>query len=140
MCCVLVYLCHSCWTPPVCISTVCEVIPLLLASPEIRLELPVVRSSGQSTTLKTSHLCQWLESVASFYTTVTSQALLCGRGELGSIVTYLCVYSGCNVNTTAGHKCAGKVGWDQLHQLLMRTAEKCGWREVILSNQIGPHL
>jgi hypothetical protein len=24
--------------------------------------------------------------------------------------------------------------------LLMRTAEKCGWREVILSNQIGPHL
>jgi integrator complex subunit 10 len=97
---------------------VCEVIPLLLASPEIRLELPVVRSSGQSTTLKTSHLCQWLESVASFYTTVTSQALLCGRG----------------------HKCAGKVGWDQLHQLLMRTAEKCGWREVILSNQIGPHL
>ena len=115
----------------------CEVIPLLLASPEIRLELPVVRSSGQSTTLKTSHLCQWLESVASFYTTVTSQALLGGRGERGSTVTCVCLFW---IHMTAGHKCAGKVGWDQLHQLLMRTAEKCGWREVILSNQIGPHL
>jgi hypothetical protein len=97
---------------------VCEVIPTLLSSPEIRLELPVTRSSGQSTALKTSHLCQWLECVASYYTTITSQALLCGRA----------------------HRCAGKVGWDQLHQLLMRTAEKCSWREVILSNQIGPHL
>lgn len=41
----------------------------------------MIRSSGQSTALKTSHLCQWLESVASYYTTITSQALLCGRGE-----------------------------------------------------------
>ena len=55
---------------------------MLLSSPEIRLELPVTRSSGQSTALKTSHLCQWLESVASYYTTITSQALLCGKGRL----------------------------------------------------------
>ena len=61
--------------------TVCEVIPMLLSSPEIRLELPLSRSSGSSTALKTSHLCQWLESVAAYYTTITSQALLCGKGE-----------------------------------------------------------
>ncbi|XP_064407227.1 integrator complex subunit 10-like isoform X2 [Halichondria panicea] len=38
------------------------------------------------------------------------------------------------------HPCAGRAGWDRLHHLFLMTADKCGWREVLLSKQIGPHL
>ena len=38
------------------------------------------------------------------------------------------------------HLYAGKPGWERLYELFMMTAEKCGWREVIMSKQIGPHL
>ena len=67
-----------------------DVIPLLVESHEIHIEHPLARSSGQTMILKTSHLCQWLESVASFYTTLTAQRLLLNRG---TCVYMQCLYS-----------------------------------------------
>ena len=61
--------------------SVVEVIPLLAESPEVTIERPIKRSNGQSVVLKTSHLCQWLESAACYYTTLTAQALLLGTGN-----------------------------------------------------------
>ena len=57
-----------------------DVVPLLAGSQEIAIERPITRSSGQSVVLKTSHLCQWLESAACFYTILTAQAFLLSKG------------------------------------------------------------
>ncbi|XP_064407226.1 integrator complex subunit 10-like isoform X1 [Halichondria panicea] len=95
-----------------------DVIPTLTESREIQIERPISRSDGQTVILKTSHLCQWLESVAAYFTTVTAQSQTASRD----------------------HPCAGRAGWDRLHHLFLMTADKCGWREVLLSKQIGPHL
>ena len=59
-----------------------DVVPMLAESAEITIERPITRSNGQSVVLKTSHLCQWLESAACYYTTLTAQALLLGKGKL----------------------------------------------------------
>ena len=48
-----------------------DVIPLLAESREVKIEQPLLRSKGQTVVLKTSHLCQWLESAASYYTITT---------------------------------------------------------------------
>ena len=54
---------------------VAELIPLLATSTQVILERPFLRSSGQSMVLKTSHICQWLEVAASYFTTLTVQDL-----------------------------------------------------------------
>lgn len=53
---------------------------MLAESKEITIERPITRSNGQPVVLKTSHLCQWLESAACYFTTLTAQALLQGKG------------------------------------------------------------
>ena len=61
--------------PCIC-CLVSDLIPLLAMSPGLILEQPFLRSNGQSLILKTSHVCQWLEVAASYYTSLTVQALL----------------------------------------------------------------
>ena len=63
-------------SPSLSLPLVNDVIPLLVESHEIHIEHLLSRSSGQTMILKTNHLCQWLESLASFYTTLTAQRLL----------------------------------------------------------------
>ena len=84
---------------PPSLRPVNDVIPLLVESHEIHIEHPMSRSSGQTMILKTSHLCQWLESVASFYTTLTAQRLLLNRGRLA--------YVGMNCMCTVGFSSLG---------------------------------
>ncbi len=60
--------------------TVRDVIPTLTESREIQIERPISRSDGQTVILKTSHLCQWLESVAAFFTTITAQSQTDSKG------------------------------------------------------------
>ena len=59
---------------------VTEVIPLLASSSSISLDQPILRTSGQTTVLKTSHVCQWLEVAASYHTSVIVQSLMQGKG------------------------------------------------------------
>ena len=63
--------------PSVLFSIVTELIPILATSPCIIVDEPLLRTSGQTVALKTSHICQWLEIAASFYTTLTVQQVLC---------------------------------------------------------------
>lgn len=58
-----------------------ELIPILATSPHVAIEQPFLRSTGQNMVLKTSHICQWLEVAASFYTTLTVQELLLGKSK-----------------------------------------------------------
>ena len=62
-------------------TTVRKVIPLLAESREVRIEHPLIRTGGHKTLLKTSHLCQWLESAASYYATLTAQSSLHKQGK-----------------------------------------------------------
>lgn len=59
-----------------------DVVPMLAESPEVTIERPITRTNGQVVVLKTSHLCQWLESAACYYTTLTAQALLLRKGRI----------------------------------------------------------
>ena len=59
--------------------------------------------------------------------------------EILSVVFFFISYCVC-VCVCPDHPCAGKVGWERLHHLFLMTADKCGWREVLVSKQIGPHL
>ncbi len=77
-----------------------DVIPTLMESREIQIERPISRSDGQTVILKTSHLCQWLESVAAYFTTVTAQTHTDSKGTFtkclptikmhGSVIT-ICI-------------------------------------------------
>lgn len=62
-------------------TSVRKVIPLLAESREVRIEHPLIRTGGHKTLLKTSHLCQWLESAASYYATLTAQSSLHKQGK-----------------------------------------------------------
>ena len=70
------------------IIIVTELIPLLATSTRVTVEQPILRSSGQTMVLKTSHICQWLEVAASFYTTVTVQELLLRKGNYNNNNNY----------------------------------------------------
>ncbi|KAL5469035.1 hypothetical protein EMCRGX_G030223 [Ephydatia muelleri] len=58
-----------------------DIIPLLVNSPHVHTGQPITRTDGTSTTLKTSHLCQWLESAASYYTTLISEGALQNKSK-----------------------------------------------------------
>ena len=68
--------------PIVCLFTVRDVIPLLTESREIQIERPITRTDAQTVILKTSHLCQWLESVASYFVTINAQSYTMKKGVL----------------------------------------------------------
>lgn len=95
-----------------------DVIPLLAESREVKIEQPLLRSKGQTVVLKTSHLCQWLESAASYYTITTARTL--------------------RQSSVAQEQ--GKANWERLHRLFMLIADKCVWRDILHNKQIGPHL
>ena len=85
---IVVYMCvcisYTCMSP--CTLCFCclvsDLIPLLAMSPGLILEQPFLRSNGQSLILKTSHVCQWLEIAASYYTSLTVQALLSRKRKM----------------------------------------------------------
>ena len=78
------YICtcnHDCLRGHNTHTSVRKVIPLLAESREVRIEHPLIRTGGHKTLLKTSHLCQWLESAASYYATLTAQSSLHKQGK-----------------------------------------------------------
>jgi hypothetical protein len=93
---------------------VTDLIPLLASSPRINIDQPLLRSSGQTQVLKTSHICQWLEVAANYLTNINMD--------------------------NRKHSLAGRQAWECLHKIFLTVASKCNWVDILHSKQIGPHL